>query len=593
MKRRFWLSSLLGILLFCQPVLAGETRPGDVLVMFRGEEGMKVTAASATEGREAFRAASIAASMGARVTARYGALSEAGGGAFVLIHSDTKTEAELIEELKARSDVAAVSPNYVVRLAETKTPNDPRYSELWGLRSIYAPEAWATETGKDSVYVAIIDSGISYGHEDLAGNFDAEHSYCVVQGLASNRYEDQNGHGSHVAGIIGAVGNNTTGVTGVNWLTKLISVRAFGASGETSLEELTAAINYLVGQLSGGALSNLAAVNMSLSVYIDETPSQMSGSSEQVSSAFWQAMSALNKQGVLIVVAAGNEGYEVGAPVPSGSRRGSYVYPASFQGLDNMVVVGAIKEDGSFASSYNWSSKYVHLAAPGVGILSTRLNNSYGSGNGTSFAAPYVSGAAALLKSAIPGATPQQIKSALLEGATTTSALLSYVAGGRQLNVSGALKALNSGQVAPVDAKTAEVDEAASTRTSEGYSTVVVKIASDEGSPQAGDRFYVWLKKSSETAYVRYWTTVVTGGQLNISVGELRNMSDVSVAASISTGTYDILYQRDDGKFSGRITGVALAGTSSSQSGGGGGGCNVAAGLWTVPLALLWMRGKR
>ncbi len=119
MKKTVLMFSLLCalLLLAVSPVLGEEKHPGDVLVVFKAEEGAKVTAASVTGGREAFRTASVAASLGGRVTASYAHLSEAGGASFVRIQSETETDEALIEKLRARPDVVAVSPNYKFHLS--------------------------------------------------------------------------------------------------------------------------------------------------------------------------------------------------------------------------------------------------------------------------------------------------------------------------------------------------------------------------------------------------------------------------------------------------------------------------------------------
>lgn len=590
-------SLLCALLLFAVSPVWGEAGSGDVLVIFKAEEGVKVTAASVTEGREAFRTASVAASLGGRVTASYAHLSEAGGASFVRIQSETETDEALIEKLRARPDVLAASSNYRFHLAAT--PNDPGYGEAWGLPAVKAPSAWDTATGSNSVYVAVLDSGIAYQHEDLAGNFETEGYSRNFSGntAGDNNYDDYNKHGSHVAGIIGAVGNNGVGVTGINWKTKLISVRAFDASGASAsdLSEVTAALDYIVQLLKDNPSLNLAAINMSLETYLPTSPSGMT------KDVFHYAMKTLNDLNrCLIVVAAGNSGIEVGVPASSGNNKDKYVYPASLPDLSNMLVVAAVNSSleiataKDFSGGSNWSASNVHLAAPGVNILSTVRNNGYQTMTGTSMATPYVAGAAALLRSVFPSATTSQLRTALLEGATTRSGLSSYVAGGRLLNIDGAMKVLNSGKTPPTDAAAVKIDETASTKTSNGYSTVVVKISSGGISPQVGALFYVWLKQTTATNYVRYWTKVVTQGQLDISVSELKSMSEVSTAASISTGAYDILYQSADGTFSGKITDVQLAGENGGSGGSsGGGGCNAAVWPCGVLLALVWLKGKR
>lgn len=419
---------------------ASEATAGEALVIFKN--GGNVTTASLKGGTEAFRAASLAASVGARVSAAYGALSETAGGTFVLLRSETKSTEELVQELLARPDVEAACPNYRVHLA--RTPDDPRYDELWGLPLINAPGAWNTSTGSSSVYAATIDTGLDYTHEDLAANFDSEHSRNFYSSLAQDDYGDAHGHGSHVGGIIGAVGNNGTGVTGVSWTVKLVALRTFGADRTSELSYTIDAIDYLVGLLKDDTSLNLAAVNMSLVSYLGIEPDKMSTDPE--GSVYWRAISALDGLNrVLIVVAAGNNALEVGAPAPSDSpsgvySKGDYSYPASFQGLNNMIVVAAVDKNGNLASFSNYSSRYVHLAAPGVSILST-VPGGYGTKQGTSMATPYVTGAAALLRAAFPRATTGQVKTALLQGASVSGALSSYTSHGL-LNLEGAMSYL-------------------------------------------------------------------------------------------------------------------------------------------------------
>lgn len=147
--------------------------------MFRKAPGADVTTTSVERGMDSFRLASLAAASGV--------LSEAGGGAFALVRSESRTTKELVEELRARPDVAAVSANHTVRIAAV--PNDPDYGRLWGLSAIRAPEAWEVTTGSDDVCVALIDSGIDTAHEDLAGGIDPEHVREDGLGLRSSGRE--------------------------------------------------------------------------------------------------------------------------------------------------------------------------------------------------------------------------------------------------------------------------------------------------------------------------------------------------------------------------------------------------------------------
>lgn len=401
---------------------ASSAASGEALVVFRKAPGADVTAASVERGMDSFRLASLAAASGARVARAYGSLSEAGGGVFALVRSESRTTKELVEALRARPDVAAVSANHTVRIATV--PNDPDYGRLWGLSTIRAPEAWEVTTGSGDVYAAVIDSGIDTAHEDLAGSVDRSLSRNFTTSDTGN-YADENGHGTHVSGIIGAAGNNGLGIAGVHWRARLIVLKAINADGTGKLSFSIDAVNHLLGLLRERPEMKLAAVNISLSAYTYAAPKRAG------EDPYWLALKAVDDlDRAVIVAAAGNEGLEVGHPAPSDDpehplaptyAKGQFAYPAAFPRLENMIVVGAVTEGLQSASFTNWSPEYVGLAAPGTAIWSTyptaKGKGSYLAMSGTSQAAPHVSGAAALLLSAYPHLKAGEIKAALLKGA--------------------------------------------------------------------------------------------------------------------------------------------------------------------------------
>ncbi|NLL36840.1 MAG: S8 family serine peptidase [Fretibacterium sp.] len=392
----------------------------------------KNSAASLLSKGQAGLLQAVASSAGAEVRNTYSALSSVSGTTFALIKSETQTTEQMLEELAKLPEVLAASPNYIQHL--NAEPKDPYFTsgDLWGMEAIRAPEAWDVTVGSEDIYVAIIDTGIDTGHEDLMGNLDKNLSRNFVEGGNPRDLKDSVGHGTHVAGTIGAVGDNGTGVVGVNWKVGLIALKVFDDKGIADNSYIIAALNYLVDLMKAKPDLKLAAVNYSLGEWLSETPEVVR------STPMYLAFKVLNDMDrAAIVVAAGNEGVEVGAPAPFDDpvirddgkpknefRKGWYCYPASYPGLDNMIVVGALSAPrGKAADFSNWSETKVDIAAPGVGIYSTvpeenlysTVPRSYEALYGTSMATPHVTGAVALLSARYPEKTPSDLKAYLLE----------------------------------------------------------------------------------------------------------------------------------------------------------------------------------
>ncbi|WP_300524800.1 S8 family peptidase [Aminiphilus sp.] len=426
--------------------------PGDVLVLLRETPSASAQADGVSfEAALASQASAFAQSIGARAVQTYPSLAATTGKSIVLLRSDTKSTEELLAMLEDNDSVLGASPNYVVHASAV--PDDPRYGELWGMERIGAPQAWDATTGSDAIYVAVIDSGIKYDHVDLAANMgrDMDGFYgrnCVTGAWDPNDPLDDQGHGTHVAGSIGAVGNNGVGVAGVNWNVKLLAVKVLNDQGRGSGADIIAGFDYVLGQKNRGR--NIRVANMSLGGWW--TPV-----ADPYSDPYGAALNALCNAGILVVVAAGNEYQDIDNPGGPGSDpdnpdddyRGLRPYPACFP-FSRMITVAAIDSSGAKANFSNYSPNYVHLAAPGVNILSTTFDGGYASWNGTSMATPYVAGAAALLMARYPAETADQIKARIVDNVAANANLAGRVSTGGELDLAAAMGgAVPTGTITP------------------------------------------------------------------------------------------------------------------------------------------------
>lgn len=287
----------------------------------------------------------------------------------------------------------------------SKVPNDPEFYLSWGLDFIQAPQAWGLTTGSSKVLVAVIDTGMNYKHRDLVGNLwvnvaekngiagvdddgngfiDDIHGYDFVNNDGDPM--DDHTHGTHVAGIIGASGNNNEGSSGVSWRVKILPIKALDSRGSGTTEMAINAINYAV-QMKAQILNN-------------------SWGGTDDSAFLLEAIERSSRAGAVFVAASGNSFV---------SNDQSPHYPANSKS-PNVISVAALKQDGSFASFSNFGAKTVHIAAPGVGIYST-YGSRYQSLSGTSMAAPFVSGVAALLLAKYPDLSGVQVKERILKSA--------------------------------------------------------------------------------------------------------------------------------------------------------------------------------
>jgi subtilisin family serine protease len=306
-------------------------------------------------------------------------------------------------------------------------PNDPYFQSLWGLRNrgqtidfgvrgvegadTRASGAWVFEKGSEQVVVGVLDTGIDLQHEDLKDNLWTDssgsqpiHGYNVFN--SSQAPQDDNGHGTHVAGTIGAVGDNGIGVTGVNWKVSLMAVKILNGDGEGDIAGIVAGIDWAVAH--GARVINA---------------SWGGGGASRI---MQDSISRAADEGVLFVAAAGNDGED-------NDRVSSF--PANYA-LPNIISVAASDNQDKLADFSNYGIKKVHIAAPGVSIYSTLPGNHYGSESGTSMATPHVAGAAALLLSRSPNLSVSEIRAKIFGSADRIPAFSSKIAnGGARLNL--------------------------------------------------------------------------------------------------------------------------------------------------------------
>jgi len=352
-----------------------------------------------------------------------------------------------LKELRSRPDVLYAEPDYRVRLQ--RTPNDPNFNRLWGMNNvgqtnglvdadIDAVEAWEKIYGSGEIVasaspniVAVIDTGVDYNHPDLAGNMWTN----VAEIPGNGRDDDQNGyiddihgydfvnrdgdpmddhfHGTHVAGTIGAIGDNRIGIAGVNWSVQIMALKFLAADGGGYISDAIAALNYAV--RNGAKISN----------------NSWGGGGH--SQALLDAIRAAGNKNHIFVAAAGNE---------SNDNDRFAAYPASYN-LPNIISVAALDHQDQLANFSNYGRNSVDVGAPGVDIYSTfptRMTNamraegfrtSYETISGTSMATPHVAGLVSLIFEQHPDWSFEQVTTQIYETVDPVDSLRRTTTGGR------------------------------------------------------------------------------------------------------------------------------------------------------------------
>jgi thermitase len=348
-------------------------------------------------------------------------------GAAVRARSRVKL-AVLERRLRALEAVRYVEPDYY--LQASKAPDDPLFANEYSLASsgpgyVNVQSAWDSRTNCSKV--AVLDTGIQYNHPDIAPNLwhnpheiqsngkdddkngwvDDYYGVNLVKGKASG--VDDDGHGTHVSGIVGGRGNNANGISGLCWSGSLMAVKFMDENGRGSTSDAIDGIDYAIHE--GARIINCSF-----------------GSSKK-SSALNDEVNYAKSKNTLLVVAAGNNSQNIDSKP---------IYPASFtQG--NILTVASTTASGALSSFSNYGKKAVDIGAPGSNIFSTYLGSTYKTLSGTSMAAPLVSAAAAMLRAKDSDLTYTQIKDALREHTTPLASLAGKTVSGGLLNVAAAL----------------------------------------------------------------------------------------------------------------------------------------------------------
>lgn len=360
-----------------------------------------------------------------------------------IMRTQAATMGALAHQLASLPEIEYVEPNWIVRATSKNKGHfvGPISTEIKNLdfpkapERFFAPLAWSNAADFSPVLVAVIDSGVDYTHQDLVKTYWQNAREAGTDGSGrdkrtngidddgngkiddwrgwnfiadSNDPMDDNEHGTHCAGTVTTIGNNGVNNAGMNGNVSLVGIKFLSREGVGTIADAVLAVDYAI----------------SLGVHVINN----SWGGDEYSETMAAIIRKADAAGILFIVAAGND---------SNNNDIGPDYPASYP-IDNVISVAAATSDGQIAGFSNFGPRTVHIAAPGVQILSTIPGNQYARLDGTSMAAPFVSGAAALIKSRFPQLKAREIKARLLGGAIPSAALQPYVKTGL-LNIENSL----------------------------------------------------------------------------------------------------------------------------------------------------------
>jgi outer membrane protein assembly factor BamB/subtilisin family serine protease len=458
-----------------------------------------------------------------------------------LSSGDTVTAA--VKRLMATGRYEYVEPSYIRRASVV--PNDPQFSNQWALNNtganggvsgadIHAEAGWNTASTAPGVIVAILDSGALLTHQDLMANLwvnptpgtvtsfpsiDPNSGITIsvsetdsLNGLnavaQSGPPADDVGHGTHVSGIVGAVGNNALGVTGIAWNVQLMELKFLGSSGSGTTADELPCIEYAISHKANLINGSFGAASSS--------------------QAEMDAIQAAGKAGIIFVCAAGNSAENIDI---------SPAFPADYP-LDNIICVGATDNRDLPVYFSNYGSGSVEIFAPGANILSTYFTNasSYEYLSGTSMASPMVAGAVALLRGKFPGDTYRETINRILNSADTNPALAGKAQTGGRLDLAKALTtAVNTPPNALFANRTVLVGLDPYTRSNNADSPASLEAGTPTIAGVAGGHSLWWQWTAPEDAMVEIDTSGTNGGQFATGGSTYPTLLGVYTGSSLSS----------------------------------------------------------
>jgi subtilisin family serine protease len=343
-----------------------------------------------------------------------------------------------------QADVMYAQPNWVSHIEEAKTqsitkiPNDPQYPQQWDWPKIDAPAAWGKTTGSPKIVVMDVDTGMDYNHEDLKANAWQNTAECKgkkdkdddkngyvddCHGIDTFNGDsdpmDDNSHGTHTAGTIGAVGDNKIGVTGLNWDVQVMPCKSHDSGGSGTVASIIECFGY----------AKMEKVEFGYDIVSTNNSYGSCPEACDFSPATYDAIAALIKPGVIMSFSAGNAARD-------NDVRGQY--PANYD-LPNIISVAATDANDGLAGFSQYGLRSVDVGAPGVSVLSTFPDDTYGSISGTSMASPHVAGLAALLHAYDSKLSWSSIRNLIVAGGDKVASVQGKTVSGRRINAAGSM----------------------------------------------------------------------------------------------------------------------------------------------------------